>query len=72
MIVGLLKLMLKTSRDSWLSPGCSFEQIVPCDQIKKINRVGENGGLNQSKHQNNTIQVTRFFFLIDRTLLVRS
>jgi hypothetical protein len=27
---------------------------------KKI-RVGENGGLNQSKHQNSTIQVTRFF-----------
>jgi hypothetical protein len=40
--------------------------IVPCHQIKKI-RVGENGGLNQSKHQNSTIQVTRFF-LIDRTL----
>jgi hypothetical protein len=40
--------------------------IVPCDQIKKI-RLGENGGLNQSKHQNSTIQVTRFF-LIDRTL----
>jgi hypothetical protein len=30
-------------------------------------RVGENGGLNQSKHQNSTIQVTRFF-LFDRTL----
>jgi hypothetical protein len=29
---------------------------------KKTIRVGENGGLNQSKHQNNTIQVTRFFF----------
>jgi hypothetical protein len=38
---------------------------VPCDQIKKKIRVGENGGLNQSKHQNSTIQVTRFFFLID-------
>jgi hypothetical protein len=33
---------------------------VPCDQKKK--RVGENGGLNQSEHQNSTIQVTRFFF----------
>jgi hypothetical protein len=29
---------------------------------KKKIRVGENGGLNQSKHQNSTIQVTRFFF----------
>jgi hypothetical protein len=29
------------------------ETIVPCDQMKK----GENGGLNQSKHQNNTMQV---------------
>jgi hypothetical protein len=35
---------------------------IPCDRIKK-NRVGENGGLNQSKHQNSTIQVTRFFFI---------
>jgi hypothetical protein len=41
---------------------------VPCDQIKK-NRVGENDGLNQLKHQNSTILVTRFF-LIDRTLLL--
>jgi hypothetical protein len=37
-------------------------EYVPCDQIKKKIRVGENGGLNQSKHQNSTIQVTRFFF----------
>jgi hypothetical protein len=29
---------------------------------KKKIRVGENGVLNQSKHQNSTIQVTRFFF----------
>jgi hypothetical protein len=36
--------------------------VLPCDRIKK-NRVGENGGLNQSKHQNSTIQVTRFFFI---------
>jgi hypothetical protein len=33
---------------------------VPSDRIKK-NTVGENGGLNQSKHQNSTIQVIRFF-----------
>jgi hypothetical protein len=33
----------------------------------KKNRVGENGGLNQSKHQNTTTQVTRFL-LFDRTL----
>jgi hypothetical protein len=31
---------------------------------KKKIRVGENGGLNQSKHQNSTIQVTRFFFYL--------
>jgi hypothetical protein len=36
---------------------------IPCDRIKKI-RVSENGGLNQSKHQNSTIQATRFFFFI--------
>jgi hypothetical protein len=35
---------------------------LPCYQIKKKIRVGENGGLNQSKHQNSTIQVTRFFW----------
>jgi hypothetical protein len=44
---------------------------IPCDRIKKI-RVSENGGLNQSKHQNSTIQATRFFFLFDRTLLQKS
>jgi thioredoxin-related protein len=41
-----------------------FEMIyiyIPCDQIKKI-RVGGNDDLNQSKHQNCTIQVTRFLF----------
>jgi hypothetical protein len=32
---------------------------------KKKIRVGENGGFNQSKHQNSTIQV------IDRTLLFK-
>jgi hypothetical protein len=30
---------------------------------KKKMRVGENGGLNQSKHEKSTIQVTRFFFI---------
>jgi hypothetical protein len=30
---------------------------IPSDRIKKKIRVGENGGLNQSKHQNSTIQV---------------
>jgi hypothetical protein len=38
---------------------------IPCDRIKK-NRVGENGGLNQSKPQSSTIQVTRFFYSIPR------
>jgi hypothetical protein len=36
--------------------------LLPCDQIQKKIRVGENGGLNQSKHQNSTIQVPRLFF----------
>jgi hypothetical protein len=33
-----------------------IKEQIPCDQIKKNIRVGENGGLNQSKHQNSTIR----------------
>jgi hypothetical protein len=39
----------------------SFDSTVRSNKNKI--RVGENGGLNQSKHQNSTIQVTRFFFI---------
>jgi hypothetical protein len=38
------------------------EAIYTVRSNKKKNGVGENGGSNQSKHQNSTIQVTRFFF----------
>jgi hypothetical protein len=43
----------------------SYNMMIGYDTVrsnKKKIRVGENGGLNQSKHQNSTIQVTRFFF----------
>jgi hypothetical protein len=33
-----------------------IKEQIRCDQIKKNIRVGENGGLNQSKHQNSTIR----------------
>jgi hypothetical protein len=45
----------------------SLSKVVPCDRIKKI-RVGENGGLNQSKHQNHH-NPGNSIFLFDRTLL---
>jgi hypothetical protein len=39
---------------------CKEKSILRSNK-KKI-RVGENGDLDQSKHQNCTIQITRFFF----------
>jgi hypothetical protein len=44
----------------------SYNKLYPKRYTERSNkkkiRVGENGGLNQSKHQNSTIQVARFFF----------
>jgi hypothetical protein len=39
----------------------TIKNISTLRSNKKKIRVGENGGLNQSKHQDSTIQVTRFF-----------
>jgi hypothetical protein len=40
----------------------NLRYVLPCDRIKK-NQSRQKWWFDQSKHQNSTIQVTRFFFI---------